>query len=327
MLSGGILFFIKESYFVVKSFQMWIGIGLLLTALVSFGCSSAPAPSISTQQAAASFQVVDQLGRTVKLDKTPQRIISLAPSNTEILYALGLGNEIVGVTSYDNYPPEVKQKAIIGGFSTTDIEKVVALSPDLIVAAPIHQKEIIPQLESRGLTVLGLNPVDVNGVSAAINLIGKVTGKAAAASVLVAQLDQRSKSISDATANLSQSNKPRVFYVVWHDPLMTAGTSTMIDDLITRAGGVNIASDLSGYVNINLETVIQRNPQIIVVISSMGDSQSFDYIKNEPRFQSIDAIKNKQIYSLNSDIFGRTTPRIVDGLEQIATLIHPEIFK
>jgi iron complex transport system substrate-binding protein len=311
---------------VVKSFQMWIGIALLLAALVSFGCASAPAPSISTQ-ASASFQVVDQLGRTVKLDKTPQRIISLAPSNTEILYALGLGNEIVGVTSYDNYPPETKQKAIIGGFSTTDIEKVVALSPDLIVAAPIHQKEIIPQLESRGLTVLGLNPVDVNGVSAAINLVGKVTGKAAAASTLVAQLNQRSESVSDATANLSLSNKPRVFYVVWHDPLMTAGTSTMIDDLITRAGGVNIASDLSGYVNINLETVIQRNPQIILVISSMGDSQSFDYIKNEPRFQSTDAIKNNQIYSLDSDIFGRTTPRIVDGLEQMAKLIHPEIFR
>lgn len=309
-----------------KSFQVWIGIALLLAALVSFGCASAPAPSSSTQ-ASASFQVVDQLGRTVKLDKTPQRIISLAPSNTEILYALGLGNEIMGVTSYDNYPPEVKQKTIIGGFSTTDIEKVVALSPDLIVAAPIHQKEIIPQLESRGLAVLGLNPVDVNGVSAAINLVGKVTGKAAAASTLVAQLDQRSKSISDATANLSQSNKPRVFYVVWHDPLMTAGTSTMIDDLITRAGGVNIASDLSGYVNINLETVIQRNPQIILVISSMGDSKSFDYIKNEPRFQSTDAIKNNQIYSLDSDIFGRTTPRIVDGLEQMAKLIHPEIFK
>jgi iron complex transport system substrate-binding protein len=172
-----------------------------------------------------------------------------------------------------------------------------------------------------------LNPLDVNGVSSAISLVGKVTGKTAEASALVAQLDKRSQSITVATAGLSPSARPRVFYVVWHDPLMTAGASTMIDDLITRTGGANIASDLSGYATINLETVIQRNPQIILVISSMGDSTSFDYIKNEPRFQSTEAIKNNRIYSLDSDIFGRTTPRIVDGMEQVAKLIHPEIFK
>ena len=129
--------------------------------------------------------------------KIPQRIISLAPSNTELLYALGLADKIVGVTSYDNYPPEVKQKPVIGGFSTTDIEKVVALSPDLIVAAPIHQKEIIPQLENRGLVVLGLNPVDLNGVSEAITLLGKVTGKSTEASALTSLLDKRVNAIDE----------------------------------------------------------------------------------------------------------------------------------
>ncbi len=310
---------------------------LALGLLMSIGCSpslsnSTPKTSVSAQTPAAttpiSNQFTDQAGRTVKLDKIPQRIISLAPSNTEILYALGLTDKILGVTSYDNYPPEVSQKDAIGGFSTPDIEKIVALSPDLVVAAPIHEKEVIPQLESRGLTVLTLDPKDISGIFTAITLVGNVTGKTGEASQLVAQLQTRIQTRSDATRSLSQDNKPRILYVVWHDPLMSAGAGTMINDLINRSGGVNIATDLNGYATISLETVIQRNPQIIFVISSMGDQDtSFNYIKNESRFQVTEALKNNRIYKLDSDIFGRTTPRIVDGLEQMAKIIHPEIFK
>ena len=172
-----------------------------------------------------------------------------------------------------------------------------------------------------------MNPVDLSGVLEAITLLGKVTGKSTEAADLKSRLDKRVVAIAQATANLSPGSKPRVFYVVWHDPLMSAGAGTMINDLINLAGGANIASDLSGYAAINLETVIQRNPQIILVISSMGDSTSLEYIKKEPRFQSTDAIKNNQLHSLDSDIFGRTTPRIIDGLEQMARIVHPEIFK
>ena len=127
---------------------------------------------------------------------------------------------------------------------------------------------------------------------------------------------------------MTASQKPRVFFLTWHDPLWTAGSATVIDELMTKAGGVNIAADLNGHSQIDLETVIERNPQIIFVMSSMGDQNtSYNYIKREPRFQATDALKNNQVYKVDSDIFGRTTPRLVDGLETMAKLIHPEMFK
>jgi len=298
------------------------------------GCqASTGQPAISTAAStiistSLSVSYVDDLGRNVQIKGIPQRIVSLAPSNTEILYALGLGDKVVGVTDYDNYPPEVKSKTVIGGFSDPDIEKVVSVAPDLILAANLHEQEVIPQLEKRGLTVLALNPQTLEGISKSVMLVGKVAGKEAEAIKLLADMDKRTKAVRDATASLKPEGRPRVLYVTWHDPIWTAGSATLFNDLIYQAGGTNIAADLKGYATISLESVIQRNPQVIVVMSSMGErSTSFEYTKNEPRFQATDALKNGQIFSIDADIFGRTTPRIVDGLEQLARMMHPEIFK
>jgi iron complex transport system substrate-binding protein len=135
------------------------------------------------------------------------------------------------------------------------------------------------------------------------------------------------KAVTDKIATIN-SAKPRILFVTWHDPIWTAGSNTMIDELISKAGGVNIASDLSGYATLGLEEVVNRNPQVIVVMTSMGvKATSLDYIKTEPRLQSTDALKNQQVYAIDSDIFGRTTPRIVDGLETLAKIVHPDAFK
>ena len=273
--------------------------------------------------------IIDGLGRQVTINAVPQRIVSLAPSNTEILFALGLGDKIVGVTEYCNYPEAAKTKPKIGGFSTVDVEKVVSLRPDLILATQIHSKTIIPSLEKLGLTVVALTPSSLTGVLDSITLVGKITGQDKEASELVKDLNARIEAVSDKTGNLSPNQKPRVFYVTWHDPLMTAGKGALSNDVISQAGGQNIASDITGDKTIDLETVINRDPEIIIASVGMGtgEDQSWQYIKSESRLKKTQALMTGRVYKIDGDLIHRPGPRVVDALEQIAQFIHPELFK
>jgi iron complex transport system substrate-binding protein len=288
---------------------------IITLLIIAAGCKS-PLPQ---------GNITDDLGRTVQIKGIPQRIISLSPSNTEIVYSLGLEDRLIGVTTYCNYPPDALKKTQVSGYSTVDVEKVVSLQPDLILADNIHKTEVIPALEKLGMPVIGIVAPSLERLLSDIELVGKTTGKQNSASILVASLKQRVMAIEGKTAGAS---KPRVFFVTWHDPLWTVGRGSMINDIIAKAGGSNIASDLKANQTIDLETAIQRNPEVIVVLSSMGDQAvSYNFLKNEPRFQATDALKNNRVYQVNSDIFARTTPRTVDALEELAKLIHPEIFK
>ena len=275
------------------------------------------------------MEVTDQLGRVVKLEKLPERIISLAPSNTEILFALGLGNRVVAVTDYCNYPAEAQAKPKIGGFTTTNIEEVVVLSPDMVLAASIQKKRIIPALEGKGLTIFTLDPKNLDEVLEAITLVGKVTGKGEEASGLVAAMQNRIKAVTDKTDNLPETERPRVFYITWHDPLKTCGAGTQHDELIWKAGGTNIARDLTGYATISLEAVIEANPQVIIAGVGMGSGEDlpFQYVKAEPRLRNVDARINNRVYKILVDLAGRHGPRLVNGLENLAEFIHPELFK
>jgi len=304
-----------------------LGVLYLVSAmLISFLVACAPPPEEVTSSA---IEITDQLGRTVKLDRIPQRIISLAPSNTEILFALGLGDKVVGVSDYCNYPSEVQEKPSIGGFSTPNIEEVVALSPDLILATSIHEKRIIPQLEEKGMTVFALTPKTLDEVLEAITLAGEITGKEERASGLVAQMRNRIKAVTDKTDSLSQEQRLRVFYLTWHDPLMTCGAGTHHDELIRLAGGTNIARELTGYADISLEAVIQANPEVIIAGVGMGSGKdlSFQYVRTESRLRNVDARINHRVYSINIDLVGRPGPRIIDALEKFAQFIHPELFR
>jgi iron complex transport system substrate-binding protein len=295
-----------------------------LFLLTGISCGSAKAPATNFP-----IEITDQLGRTVELGGIPQRIVSLAPSNTEILFALGLADQVVAVTDYCNYPPEAKKKPSIGGFSTPSIEKIVAISPDLILAASIHQKQVIPSLEAKGMTVVALAPETISEVLDAITLVGKITNKGEAASKLVAKMQSRIKAVTDKTGNLPQTQKPRVFYITWHDPLMSAGKGTLHDELIQKAGGINIAGDLSGYPTISLEAVIAANPEVIVAGVGMGTGADapLQFARTEPRLGNTAARLNNRVYSIDVDIVGRPGPRITDALEQFARFIHPELFK
>ena len=286
-----------------------------------------PATACTTEALPGTF--IDGLGRTVNIEEVPETIISLAPSNTEILYALGLEDKLVGVTEYCNYPEAAQDKPKIGGFSTVDIEIVVEIQPDLILAANIHRDEVIPALERLGLTVLALDPKTPDEVLEAITLVGRCTGSEDEASLLVTEMGNRIKAVTDETDNLTPAQRLRVFYVTWHDPLMTVGSEVLHNELIQLAGGTNIFQDLTGnYPKISLEAVIEANPQVIITGVGMGTGGDlpFQFVSTEPRLEDVDARINNRVYAIATDLIGRSGPRTVDALEQLAEMIHPEIF-
>lgn len=303
---------------------------LLLSLVCACTASTTEEPALPAGASSFPLEMTDQAGRVVRIEGVPEKIISIAPSNTEILYALGLESKLVGVTEYCNYPEAAKRKPKVGGFSTVDIEKVVEIAPDLILAANIHRHEVIPQLERLGFTVLTLDPKTVDDVLEAINLIGKFTGRVEEASHLTTGMENRIKAVTDKTSKLPEAQRPKVFYVLWHDPLMTAGPETRIHELIEKAGGINIAQDLAEeYPMISLEAVIMANPQVIIAGSGHGSGQDlpFQFALTEPRLSEVEARLEGRIYEIDSDLTSRPGPRIVDGLKKLAEFIHPELFK
>ena len=289
-----------------------------LLIMSAAGCTQEPAT------------LIDDAGRQVTIGEAPQRIVSLAPSNTEILFTLGLADRVAAVTDYCNYPPEAKDKPSIGGFATPDIEQIATLAPDLVLATNIHKDEVVPALERLGLNVLVIDPKTIDEVLEAITMVGQSTDTEKEATRVVSAMTQRITAVTDKVASLTQTEKPKVFYVLWHDPLMTVSSTSRIHELIVKAGGINIAHDLSGdYPKISLEEVIFQNPDVIITGSGHGSSHDLPYqfAIGESRLQDITARQNGRIYEIDGDLTSRPGPRIVEGLEKLAQFIHPELFK
>ena len=263
--------------------------------------------------------VFDDLGRLVAINGTPQRIVSLAPSITETLFALGLGDRVVGVTDWCDYPPEALEKEKVGSFDTPDIEKIVALNPDLILVAYGTTMDVINSLIGLGLTVFGIKTTDLDDLLNDIRTIGEITDKEVEAQALTSEMESRIQAVTDQTEELEE--RPRVFYIVWHDPLWTAGQGTFIHELIEKGGGVNICQNITGYAMISVEEVVARNPEVIIT-----SEWSYDWAMNETSLNSTDARQNGRIYQGDDDLVQRPGPRLVDGLEWFAYFIHPEIF-
>lgn len=273
--------------------------------------------------------VVDDVGRQVTIPHLPQRIISLAPSNTEILFALGLEERIVGVTDYCDYPEAAKAKPRVAGYSTPNIEKLVSLEPDLIIAESIHERVVVPALEKLGLTVFVTSATSLDSVLHDIEVIGQITGRSSAASRLADSLETRINAVASRTAAIVPEQRPRVLYVCWHAPIWTMGAETFIDDLIWKAGGKNVfRDDFKKSRAVSLEAVIDKNPEIIIV-SGMGTTGDLIYssILGEERLKGVDALVNKRVYKISdANLIERPGPRIADGLEEVAGYIHPEMF-
>jgi iron complex transport system substrate-binding protein len=263
--------------------------------------------------------VFDDLGRLVAINGTPQRRISLAPSNTEILFALGLGDKVVGVTDYCDYPPEALNKTKVGGYANPDIEKIVALNPDLILAGYGNPIEVVYTLAGLGLTVFGIKTTDLDDLLNDIRRVGEITDKEVEAQALTSAMASRIQAVTNQTEELEQ--RPRVFYIVWHDPLWTAGSGTFINELIEKAGGVNIFGNVTGYPMVSIEDVLARDPEIII-----ASEWSYDWAMNATELASTNASQTGRIYTCDDNLVQRPGPRLVEGLEWFAHFIHPEIF-
>ena len=269
--------------------------------------------------------VKDDMGRTVTLNKTANRVVSLAPSNTEILFAIGAGSKVVGVTEFCDYPPEAVEGvkngtiAVVGGFTDINVEKVVSLKPD-VVFAYYGQKSVVEELENLSIPTIVFNPKNLDMIYNDITIAGKVTGMEDGAKKVISEMRNKVNYVESHILNLP---KKRVFFVAWGNPLMTAGNDTFINYLISLARGENIFSDSSGWPTVNMETVVARNPDIIILTPHCGLTKD-DILNNWSK--EINAVKNQSVYVIEDDILVRPGPRIVDGLVALAEAIHPEAF-
>jgi ABC-type Fe3+-hydroxamate transport system substrate-binding protein len=272
--------------------------------------------------------IIDDLGCSITITEEPERIISLAPSNTEILFALGLGDKVVGVTEYCNYPEEAKDKEKVGDYSTPNIERVIKLEPDLVLAAHGNVMGTVEALKRFNLTVVGVKSRNLDEILYDIRLVGEITGQSDSASVLVADMAQRIEATEERIKELNIEEKPTVLHIIWHDPIWVAGEGTFENELIRKSGGVNAAS-VEGYKTLSLEKGIKINPEVIITPSGTGmgfakTNFTYNYIIGEPRLSSVDAVRNNRVYMINADIVCRAGPRIVDALEEMAEMMHHE---
>ena len=270
--------------------------------------------------------MTDETGRKIKVSAPVRRIISLAPNITEILFALGLENQIAGVTDFCDYPAGVANKTRIGGFVNPDMERIVSLKPDLIVGTRDGNRAGVTQrLEELGLTVYLVDPRDFNGVVSTIRNIGEVTGRGEESRRIAERMTKKKDAIVRLTQSLPRS---RVFFQIGNAPIVTVGKGTLGDDLIRMAGGKSISENESAnYPLYSIENVISKAPEIIIMTSMEGNREYANLAKKWQRWGTIPAVKKNAIHVIDSNLVDRPSPRIADGLEALLRIIHPEVAK
>lgn len=319
---------------------------LLILALALAGCGgagSAPggsggSPAGSSGQAPAGeagaaahttypYTFTDDAGRQVTLEARPERIISLAPSNTEILFAIGAGDRVVGVDSFSDFPAEVKDLPKVGGYTDTNYEQIVALKPDLALTIGSGGEQV-KKLEELGIPVAVIQPKTVDEVLDRIQRIGELVDAQDGAARVVEDMRARIDAVRQRVAGIPAEQRVRVFYEVWNDPLMTVGPGGFIHDVIVTAGGINVAEGTGqAWPQISLEEVVRQDPQVIVVPASLETSYQELKEKRRQGWEGITAVKEGRIYVIDDNLISRPGPRLVEGLEQLARWFYPDRFQ
>lgn len=285
------------------------------------------AKDVGEEAKAFPVEIEDSFGNKVTIEEEPMKIVSLAPNNTEVLFALGLGDKVVGVTSYCDYPEEAKTKEVVGDFQGNNLEKIIDLEPDLVLVYGSGNEEENKVLNDAGIKVLGFMPETIESVMKDIETVGKAAGKSKEAAEIIQAMNNKKEEIIN---KVKGQEEVKVFYEIWHDPLMAAGKGSFMDELIALAGGKNIAEDAEGaYPQYDLEQLVERDPEIYLAAQDMPD-KTVESIKARPGFDSISAIKNDRVYVFEgneANLVSRPGPRIIETLEVIAKAIHPELFK
>ena len=290
----------------------------------------AAAESIETPAAVFSaVDIIDSVGREVVIDAPPARIVSLAPSITESLYAIGAGDLLVGRTEFCDYPEEASALPTIGGFSSSSIsvEAITDLEPDLVIGGSTYQADLIDALESAGIQVIILEPNSLEEIMDSLQTLGDITGHSAEASSLLDEMQTRINAVTQVVETIPEEERVSVFYEVWNDPYMTTTNQTFIGELINMAGGVNIFADLDeDYPSISSEEVIEKDPQVILGPSNHGDQLTSEIIAEREGWRDLSAVQNGRIYIIDGNIVSRAGPRVVDALEAIAQALYPQSF-
>ncbi len=318
-----------------RIFLTLVSLGLLVVMVVGWGTvpqetapvaaqvltESKPAPvTANSKETKYPLTIQDGAGRSVTIPAEPKRIVSIAPSNTELLFAFGKQASLIGRTDFCDYPAAAKQIQSIGGFEP-NLELIISLKPDLILVmgggVPFRDQLV----NDHKLNVFVVDPQNFEQLYAGIAALGQVVNARDQADRVVGDLKQI---VGEITAKVATASaRPKVFYEVWHDPLMTTGTGTFIDDMIKMAGGVNAAADTTGWASYSLEQLAAKNPDILIT--------SFDQaplMKDRKGWEGLKAVKDGRVYAVaDADTISRPGPRLAVGLKWFAETIHPELFK
>lgn len=295
---------------------------LMLSILMISGCQKTPAAKEKTP---VQITVRDDSGTEVRLDQYPKRIVSLTPSNTEILFALGLGDQVVGVTTYCDYPEEVKQKAKIGDLQGNP-EEIVAMKPDLVVAKWTLNEDVVSKLRKLEIPVLCVEPESVEGVYNSIKLIAQVTGTSDKGEEIIAGMKKKIEGAQQKVAGVPEGERVKVFIEVGNEPLFTAGKETFVDELLGLAGGKNIAGDIKGYQMYSQETVVKNNPDYILAVDSYYIDVKKE-INKRAGWDQIKAVQEGRIITGLDNIVNRPGPRSAQAVEIIAQALYPDLYQ
>ncbi|EST52892.1 ABC transporter substrate-binding protein [Brevibacillus panacihumi W25] len=331
----------------MKHFVKWGIPALLAFSLV--GCSgqgepqtqqpSAPAQQTEASQPTGNDQVAQQTvypltitdatGKTITIEKAPQRIVSTSPAETEILFALGLGEQVVGVSDYDDYPAEAKEKPKVGGVVKPNEEAILSQSPDLVIGGISMDKQVAEKMQSLGLPMYITHPSSVEDIMNNILTMGKITNRQAQAEEVVAGMKADIAYVTEAVQNVKAEEMKKVY--LEFAPGWTVGKGEFMDELITIAKGVNIAADTQGWNQINEEKILQENPDVILYASGMTDEQTGkkleQIIQSRSGWNTITAIKEEKLYGMDENMLSRPGPRITKGLIEVAKAIYPDLVK
>jgi iron complex transport system substrate-binding protein len=269
--------------------------------------------------------VMDHTGRKVRVPDDPKRVVSLAPSITEIVYSLNSQQRLAGATQYSDYPAEAGNLPSVGSYVYLDLEKIVSLKPDLCIAIKDgNPLSIIRRLEEMGVAVYAVNPRDLDSVMQTITDIGQILGAEQRAGEVVSDMHQRMAGVSKKVDSVS--DRPGVFFQIGVDPIVSAGSNIFINELIQKAGGRNLAGRHPGYPRYSVEDVLALAPEIIIV-TSMDRQKVFDRVLQQwQQWEDLPAVADDRIHLVDSNLYDRPSPRLVKGLEELARLIHPELF-
>jgi len=282
--------------------------------------------SLTVPEQSAAGTVTDQLGRQVNIPDKLQRVVALAPSITEIIFALGQEHRLKGVTTYSDFPPEAAKLPKVGSYVHLDLERIVALKPDLCIAIKDGNPGAVAQrLDSLKIPVYAVDPKNLETVMQTVLQIGELLKADQKANLLVQNM--RSRVLRIKSLVTKTTHRPRVFYQIGISPIVSVGTHTFMHKLIVLAGGINLAQGPVAYPRFSREQVLALAPEVFI-ITSMARMAAFEQVKAEwSRWPNLPAVRNNRIFLEDSNLFDRPTPRLVDGLELLVRLIHPELFK